>query len=109
MSSWRVLGKGVFLWWALALAGGLLASQSEAASGFGAYTNGLLKIIPPDKVRIYRQDSTTSHRTLSAGSASLTVTDARWQGEDLAVYLLAKDGKQRIRLYISFSTYKNVN
>lgn len=79
------------------------------ASGFGDFEGGLLKIEPPRRLWIYRKNSTTTRCAIAIGSSEYVgISDARWVGAELAVYLVEKDGDTVIRLYSSTTTFKNV-
>ena len=87
----------------------LLFPLGAEAAGFGDFEGGLLKIEPPKKLWIYKKNSTTTRCAISIGSSEYVgISDARWVGPELAVYLVEKDGDTVIRLYSSTTTFKKV-
>ena len=87
----------------------LLSPVGAEATGFGDFEGGLLKIEPPRRIWIYKKNSTTTRCALSIGSSEFVgISDARWVGPELAVYLVEKDGDVVVRLYSSTTTFKKV-
>jgi hypothetical protein len=77
------------------------------AAGFGDYEGGVLKIEPPRIVRIYKKGSSTS-KSISIGASSYSIQDARWQGSELVVTLVEKNGRQTVRVYKDTASYRTV-
>lgn len=86
----------------------LCPTACSAASGFLGYEGSLLKIDDPRKLRIYQPGSRTNYRMVHVTRPSLTITDARWQGDSLAVYVKDPSGASMILLYSSFTNYRVV-
>ena len=85
----------------------LFPTQAHA-SGFGEYEGGLLKIEPPRVVKIYKK-STMTPKVISIGSTEYSIQDARWQGNELVVTLVEKNGKKTIRVYTDTASFRSMH
>ena len=92
---------------ALATAFCWLFPTQAFAAGFGEYEGGLLRIEPPRAIQIYKRGSMTSKK-ISIGATQYSIQDARWQGSEVVVTLVEKNGRQTIRVYRDTASFRTV-
>ena len=100
--------KPLTMYVVLAIAFCVLFPIPAYATGFGEYEGGLLKIEPPRVVKIYKKGTMTA-KVISIGATQYAIQDARWQGSELVVTLVEKNGRQAIRVYKDTTSYRTVS